>query len=192
MKTFIIVHMVSLLCVLMFYDAGQSAEFFANGHITVNDNKLVVKDSAAYWDTEDRLLIFFYPFRLTEEDIKNRETGFSVNFIASPNRPAPDPEKWDYCPYGMLEVSFSEKTEEKKKENISLTIFALFGFIENYITINFSRCGREAVEFIDSIRTGRDNGHDFVEISIEGSDELSNAKCLWKLKSRTRIYAGNR
>ncbi len=191
MKKIVLIFAASLLCVLMSNNAGQSAEFFTDGHITVNDKRLDIKDSAAYWDSDHRLLIFFYPFSLTEEDVKRRESGYHVDFVVSPNRPSPDPEKWKDCPFGMLEVSFSVKKKEKKKENVALTILTLLGFVENYMTLNFSYQGKEAVDSIDSIEIGRGAGGDFVEISIKGADVLSKRKGSWELKTRTRIYAGS-
>jgi hypothetical protein len=172
----------------MVFQSVESSDYFAKGQITVNDHTLAIKDAAAYWDTPNRLLIFFYPFTLNEEDAQRLESGFMADFTALANRPSPDPTKWDYCPYGMLEVSFMASGKEKSLESIDGVILALFGFKPNYLTININRYGKEAGNFLHFLEIGRDESHGNVRLSIEGDDIPFNDRCSWKVSTFAQIF----
>jgi hypothetical protein len=188
MKRAFFVHVFSVLLVLMAYQSAESLDYFMKGQITVNNHTLHIKGSAAYWDNPNRLLIFFYPFALGEEAAQRLESGFMADFTALANRPSPDPTKWDYCPYGMLEVSFTASGQEKSLETVDGIILALFGFKPSYMTININRYGKEARDFLGFFETGRDKSHGYVRLSAEGDDTPINDVCSWKLSTFTQIF----
>lgn len=188
MKKAILFFFISLLFVLASHNNGQSSELYTKGHITVNNNKLHIKDSAAYWDRDNRLLIFFYPYKLTEEDITKMDSGYMTDFVAN-DKQNPDPLKWNYCPYGMLEISFPQTVKEKLLESVNGIILSFFGFKTNYVTIGICRYAEEARNSLDVFEIGDNEVSAFVKISTKGDEKTDNNISSWDLITQTRIFS---
>lgn len=187
MKRTILFFMVQAFVILTFYQAGFAQEFYTEGRISVNDKTIDIIGSAAYWDSDNRLLVFFYPFKLSEKRLKRMDGGYPVDFAVS-DYSDPKPINWEYIPYAMMQITFTKNKKEKNLKNVNTVLLACFGFLPKYFTVNIHYVGQETKDFFDVLEVGEDNGDNFIKMVTKGSDDSNKDKCMWEFKNLTRIF----
>ena len=190
MKKFVVVCVLLFFCVLGMQASGQTEGFYAEGHITENDKTFHIKDSIATWDAEDEeLKVYFYPFKLTVEDIKKVSSG-PMSFIAY-GKPSPDESKWQWCPFGAINVKFEEVLKDRKRETITWINYVLYGLTKKNHTMNINRNNQKARDSFDTFVITSTKSGDVLEVSTKGEHVSfsGGSKYSWDLKARTKILA---
>jgi hypothetical protein len=190
MKKFVVAYGLLFFCVLGTHTSGQTESFYAEGHITENDKTLHVEDSIATLDAEDEeLKVYFYPFKLTAEDIKKVSDG-PLSFIAY-GKPSPDESKWQWCPFGAISIKFEEAVKDRKLETITWINYILYGLAKKNHTMNINRNGQEARNSFDTFVITSTKNWDVLELSTKGeyASFSGDSKYSWDLKARTKILA---
>lgn len=179
---------VSLLAAA-FCPIGHAMDFHTQGRVSVNDKALDIKGAAAHWEDDNRLWVYFYPSPLSEERRNRLDGGSRAGFVAAAKAaPLPDPSNWKFNPYAVLEITFSSPGQAKTKENVKNVLLAFFGFLPNYFTANISYDGPEAADFFDEFEVGDMRGNAFVKLTAAGKGDAAGDKCVWELKSATKIF----
>ncbi len=190
MKKFVAVYVLLFFCVLGTHVPGQTESFYAEGYVAENDKILHIKDSIAVWNAEDEeLKVYFYPFKLTAEDIK-KVSGGHPGFIAY-GKPSPDESKWQWCPFGAISIKFGEEVKDRKLETITWINCILYGLTKKNHTMNINRNGQEARDSFDTFVITSAKNQDVLEVSTKGeyASFSGGSKYSWDLKARTKIFA---
>lgn len=178
-----------LFAVLSFCPTGISMDFHTEGRISVNDKAIDIKGSAAHWEADNRLRIYFYPSQLSEKNRDRLDGGYQADFVALAKAATlPDPSNWKFSPYAMAEITFASPNQTKTKENVENVLLAFFGFLPNYYTANIGYDGPEAADFFNELEIGDMNKNAFVKLTTEGKDDAAGDQCVWELKSATEIF----
>lgn len=168
---------------------GQTKTYYARGHITENGKTIHIKDSIGIWNSKNnRLKIYFFPFELTEKDIKMASKGSPASIAFK--KPSPDKSKWQWCPYGAISIKFKKPIVDKKLETITWINYILYGLTKKNHTMNINRSGKKARDSFGSfaIRSQTRN-YDILEMSTKGEHVSfsGDSKYSWNLKGRTKI-----
>ena len=179
---------VSLLAAA-FCPTGHAMDFHTEGRILVNDKTLDIKDSAAHWEGGSRLWVYFYPSPLSEKRRNRLDGGARAGFAAAAKAATlPDPSKWKFSPYAVIEITFASPEKPKTKENVEDVLLACFGFLPNYFTANIHFDGSTAAAFFDELEVGDLDENAFVRLISAGKGDAAGDKCEWQLKSVTEIF----
>jgi hypothetical protein len=189
MRKLVVVYVLLFFFVLGTHASGQTEAFYSKGHIAENGRAFHIEDSIATWDAEDEeLKVYFYPFKLTAEDIK-KVSGGPPSFIAY-GKPSPDESKWQWCPFGAISIEFGEEVKDRKLETITWINYVLYGLTKKNHTMNINRNGKEARDSFDTfVITSTKNG-DVLKVSTKGeyASISGDSKYSWDLKARTKIF----
>lgn len=181
--------LVYLLAALVFCPIGYAMDFITEGRVSVNDKALDIKGSAAHWEDDNRLWVYFYSTPLTEKYHNLLDGGYRADFVAVAKAVTlPDPSNWKFSPYAMLEITFASHGQAKTAENVENVLLAFFGFLPKYFTANISYDGPEAAEFFEELAVGDKGRNAFVKLSTAGKGDAAGDKCVWELKSATEIF----
>lgn len=189
MKKILLFALVYFLAALVFCPTGYSMDFHTEGRVSVNDKAIGIKGSAAHWEDDNRLRVYFYPSPLTEKYRDRLDGGYRADFAAAAKSATlPDPSNWKFSPYALLEITFSPHKQAKTKENVENVKLAFFGFLPNYFTANISYDGPEATDFFNELEIGDMAENAVVKLTAAGKGDAAGDKCVWELKSATEIF----
>ena len=183
MRKLVITYLLLVFWALMMPLPAQTQEFYARGCISENSKTIEIKDSMAIWNAKKKeLKVYFYPFKLTPEDLKKHP-----NFIAF-RKPSPNKVLWDWCPFGIVSIKFEGEPKNKKLETINFANFILYGFTKKNHTMNINRKGQEARDSFNIFAITGSKNYEILTMSTKGeyTSFSGESKYSWDLKVCTR------
>lgn len=158
------------------------------GTASLDENVVTMRDAIAFWSSEGHeMRIVFYPFLLTDKDIKNirREPLFAADFARDDKTRNPDPVKWERTPTFELEVSFGE-SPDRNLDNVTGTNIKV-----NLERVGFPRFGLDDVAWarsqFQSLKTRRQGNDDILETIIVGEEKFFGRVYKWNFDLQAKL-----
>ena len=170
------------ICFAVQLDAKDNSTNNGAGFIVCGKKKLVIIDAAATWNAKEKeMKIYFFPFKLTANDLKDIKSGEVWKIRLG--KKSPNKKLWEsWCPNGELKIDFTKS--DRSLKSATFCNFMFFGLKKNNYTANLNRNGKEVQKSIQELNVENNS----LSFKSKGSEKLFDDKYTWDLSASCPIF----